>query len=317
MNGAERSLGIQKALIKVLFWNLLLCVGKIILGLYTGLKSVLADGVHSIGDSGSNLIGLAANKYASKTEDNKYPYGYGKFEALGALFIICLIVYGMVEIAKDAFTKLFSASEPVSVNMFILVFVGASIVCNFFISKWENKRGLLLKSVVLTADATETRSDVWVSASVFFGLLLMKLGILPSTSRIDACVTLVVVALILCHLIKKAAEEPIAILCDAQVEDPEKIRQIVMAVPGVKFCQAIRSHGSKAAYFLDLDIGVSPELSVEYAHDVICHNVKVALRDNLPCLKHPRVHIEPDTEAARGRKNCTFRERDSYGHSGQ
>ncbi|MDO8504591.1 MAG: cation diffusion facilitator family transporter [Candidatus Liptonbacteria bacterium] len=314
MNGVERSRGIQKVLIRVLVWNLLLSAGKIILGISTGLLNVLADGIHSIGDSASNLVGLAANKYAGKTEDDRYPYGYGKFETVGALFIVCLIVCGTAKIAWDACAKLFSASEPVSVNMFTLAFIGVSIVCNLFISRWEKRKGLQLKSDVLTSDAAETRSDVWVSASVFAGLLLMKLGVLPSTSRIDACVALVVVVF-LCYLIKEAAEEPIAILCDAQAEDPDKIRQIAMAVSGVMFCQAIRSHGPKAAYFLNLDIGVSPDLTIEYAHDVICHNVKVALRDNLPYLKYACIHIEPDTPAARVRKNSAFRGRDSYGHS--
>lgn len=313
MNGLERSRDIKRVLIRVLVWNLLLCVGKIILGLTTGLLNVLADGIHSIGDSASNLVGLAANKYASKTEDEKYPYGYGKFETVGALFIVSLIICGTVKIAWDAVAKLLSKTEPVTVHIPVLVFIGATVVCNIFISWWENKRGVALKSQVLISDAAETRSDVWVSLSVFVGLLTMKLHILPSTSRTDACVTFVVVGF-LAHIIKEAAEGPIAVLCDAQAEDPEKIRRIVMAVPEVRFCHAIRSHGSAAAYFLNLDIGVAPELSVLYAHDVICHNVKIALRENLPDLKYACVHIEPDTPPARERKRSAFRERDSFDH---
>src|SRR3989344_784245 len=301
MNGVERSRDIQKVLIRVLICNVLLCVGKIVIGLSTGLLNILADGVHSVGDSASNLVGLAANKYASKTEDDKYPYGYGKFETVGALFIVCLIICGTTKILWDAVAKLFSGSEPVSVDTSVLIFVLATIIFNLLISRWENGKGVLLKSQVLVSDAAETRSDVWVSFSVFAGLVLMKSGLLPSTSRTDAIVTLVVVGF-LAHLIKEAAKGPVAVLCDAQAEDPEKVRQIVLAVPGVRFCHGIRSHGSAAAYFLNLDIGVAPELSIQEAHDVVCHNVKVALRDNLPDLKYACVHIEPDTPSARERR---------------
>ena len=313
MNGVERSRDIQKVLIRVLICNVLLCVGKIVIGLSTGLLNILADGVHSVGDSASNLVGLAANKYASKTEDDKYPYGYGKFETVGALFIVCLIICGTAKILWDAVAKLFSGSEPVSVDTSVLIFVLATIIFNLLISRWENGKGVLLKSQVLVSDAAETRSDVWVSFSVFAGLVLMKSGLLPSTSRTDAIVTLVVVGF-LAHLIKEAAKGPVAVLCDAQAEDPEKVRQIVLAVPGVRFCHGIRSHGSAAAYFLNLDIGVAPELSIQEAHDIVCHNVKVALRDNLPDLKYACVHIEPDTPSARERRGRSFRLRASFDH---
>lgn len=308
----NRPLRIQRVLLQVLAWNMLLSLVKIVLGISSGLLNITADGVHSIGDSLSNLIGLIANTLAKKTGDDKYPYGYEKFETVGALLIVGVIAFSALQILIEAVKKLFS-SENVAVHPTMLVILAVTIVLNFLLSRWEYRKGLLLGSQILETDATEKKSDVLISLGIFAGLVLMKLGIIPSKTWCDAVITLVIVGFLV-RVVIDAAKEPIAILCDAQVEPPEKIKEIVMSVEGVRFCHGVRSHGRKNSYFLNLDIGVAPEITVQYAHDSISHEVKRRLRDALSGLKYACIHIEPDTPEARVRQHSIFRERDPYDH---
>lgn len=309
----SRSRKIRAVLWQVLAWNLLLSVLKVALGLGFGLLNLVADGIHSVADSLSNVVGLIATKFTAKKEDEDFPFGYEKFETVGAFIIVGVMSFGVLQIFLEAVKKLFT-NEPVAVQPVILWVLAVTIVCNYLISFWENKKGVGLKSEVLVADAAETKSDAWVSLAVLAGLTLMKLGWIPSTSRGDALVTLAVVYFLV-RLILKVAKEPVRVLCDAQVIDPEEIKDIVMSVPDVKFCHGVRSHGRKASYFLNLDIGVSAETTIKDAHDIICHAVKAKLRYALPGLKYASIHIEPDTDEGRERRRSSFRDRDSYDHS--
>ncbi|HEY58412.1 MAG TPA: cation transporter [Anaerolineae bacterium] len=71
----------------VLGLNVAVTVAKVALGILTGALSVVADGFHSMVDSSSNLMGLAALRFAARLADERHPYGYQCYETLGALAI--------------------------------------------------------------------------------------------------------------------------------------------------------------------------------------------------------------------------------------
>ena len=85
-----RRRGRDRIVIRTLIWilvaNLVVAGLKLFFGYLAGSVSMLADGLHSVLDSGSNVVGLAAIHIARKGPDEEHPYGHRKFEALaGAL----------------------------------------------------------------------------------------------------------------------------------------------------------------------------------------------------------------------------------------
>ena len=50
---------IQRVLKRTLFLNFLVCIIKIALGMFTGILAITADGIHSLGDSLSNVAGIS------------------------------------------------------------------------------------------------------------------------------------------------------------------------------------------------------------------------------------------------------------------
>ena len=55
---------------------------KLALGVASGSAALTADGLHSVVDGGSNVVGLVAMWFAGQPPDSNHPYGHEKFEAL-------------------------------------------------------------------------------------------------------------------------------------------------------------------------------------------------------------------------------------------
>lgn len=81
----KRYSSVQRVLLWILFANILVTAVKITLGLLTGALAVVADGFHSLVDSSSNLVGMLSIRMARRPADEAHPYGYRRYETLGAL----------------------------------------------------------------------------------------------------------------------------------------------------------------------------------------------------------------------------------------
>jgi len=307
MERKERLREVQVVLWRTFFLNLLTCVIKIILGLFTGILAITADGIHSLGDSLSNVAGMFAIRLARKDPDEKYSYGYDKFEAVATLIIAGIISITFFEVTKAGIEKLIHP-QAIVLHPFVLVIMLASICINLFIVWYEGGAGRRLKSELLIADSSETKSDIFVSIAVMAGIYFIGQGVL----WLDGIITLAIALLIL-RIIIGIIRSTTKVLCDAQVVEPEKIVSVVMAIPEVKFCHAVRTRGRENGFYADFHIGVDCSMSVEEAHDKISHKVKQTIKQAFPDMKAAHIHIEPDNEAGRERRNSVFRKTDPYG----
>jgi len=84
--------GGSKAIIAALVANLGIAVTKFAAWLFSGSASMLAEGVHSLADSGNQLLLLLGGKRARKAADAEHPFGYGRARYLYA-FIVSIILF--------------------------------------------------------------------------------------------------------------------------------------------------------------------------------------------------------------------------------
>lgn len=306
----ERLGKIQTTLIWTLVMNVGVCVLKIVLGLATGIFTITADGLHSLGDSFSNVVGLAGIRLAKKEPDKQFGYGYDKFEPIVTLFIVSLISVTCYEVFKSGIARLFRPHH-IAISGMIIAIMLISMAVNVATIIYEGGVGRRLKSELLIADSNETKSDLWVSGGVILGVLVIgKTG----WWQLDGILSIAIGFLIL-RVIWGIIVPTAKALADAQVVLPEKVAEMVMATPGARFCHAIRSRGRGEGFYLDLHLGVDKNLSIERAHDDVCHRVKIALHAAFPGLKSANVHIEPDNESGRSRSSSVSRESDPYGYT--
>ena len=97
---------IRRVLIITMLLNFLAMAIKIVTGLLTGALSVVADGLDSLFDGLSNVVGLAGMYAASKPPDADHPYGHRKFETLAALSISFLLFLTCWQLLQAAWQRL-------------------------------------------------------------------------------------------------------------------------------------------------------------------------------------------------------------------
>jgi cation diffusion facilitator family transporter len=270
----------------VLFANLAVAAIKITLGLLTGALAVLADGFHSLVDSSSNLIGLAAIRLADRPADARHPYGYRRYETIGALAIGVMLLAAAWEIGRSIVTRIGTGDVPAVTPLTLGVFA-LTLPINVAIFILETRAGRRLKSEVLLADAVHTRTDLVVASSVIASLIGIVLGVF----WLDLVVAAGVVVLILMAAFG-ILRDTASWLTDVVIADPDEIESIALQVPGVLYVHRIRSRGTPEAGFVDLHVKVHPGMSTSQAH-AIATEVENRLRDKLPQVIDALVHIEP------------------------
>ncbi len=86
--------GGSKAIIAALSANLAIAVAKAVGFLVTGSSSMLAESVHSVADSGNQVLLLVGGKRASREADERHPFGYGR-ERYFYSFIVALVLFSV------------------------------------------------------------------------------------------------------------------------------------------------------------------------------------------------------------------------------
>jgi len=86
--------GSTKAVIAALSANMGIAVSKFVAFAFTGSASMLAEGVHSVADSGNQVLLLIGGKQARKKADAEHPFGYGR-ERFVYAFIVSVVLFSV------------------------------------------------------------------------------------------------------------------------------------------------------------------------------------------------------------------------------
>ncbi len=277
---------VRRVLWGVLIANLAVTVVKITLGLLTGALAVVADGFHSLVDSSSNLVGLAAVRLAARPADARHPYGYRRYETLGSLAIGGLLLAAAWEIVKAILERIQGGAPP-HLTLATVGLVALTFPVNVLIVILETRFGKRLNSQILLADAEHTKTDLFVTLSVLASLGGVWLG----WRWLDVAVASVVVVLIL-RAAWEILRDASGWLTDAVMLDPAAVEKVALQVPGVWYVHRVRSRGTPSAIFVDLHLKVYPGMSTQQAH-AIASEVEKRLEDAFENVVEVLVHVEP------------------------
>ncbi|UYM04721.1 cation diffusion facilitator family transporter [Solicola gregarius] len=86
--------GGTKAVLAALIANLSIAVMKFLAYLLTSSSSMLAESIHSVADSGNQLLLLLGGKAAKRRADAKHPFGYGR-ERYVYSFIVAIVLFSV------------------------------------------------------------------------------------------------------------------------------------------------------------------------------------------------------------------------------
>lgn len=278
---------------------LILTSMKLAVGLYTNSLGILSEALHSGLDLVAAGVTLFAVRMAAQPPDQDHPYGHGKIENLAALAetVILLITCGWI--MTEAIDRLFFATAHVMPSLWGVLVMGISIVLDIHRARMLKRVARKYKSQALEADALHFTSDIWSSSVVLVGLLLIWAGqFLPEASlwrswvnNVDALAAMGVSVIVLyaCYgLARKAVHD---LMDGGSVELYARIEEALHNIPHIRAVRALRLRTSGAETFVDLQICVSPQLSVQDGHQA-AHAAEERIQKIVPGAD-VTVHVEP------------------------
>ena len=86
--------GGSRAVLAALAANTGIAVTKFIAFLLTGISSMLAEAIHSVADSGNQVLLLVGGKTSKREADEEHPFGYGRDRYIYA-FIVAIVLFSV------------------------------------------------------------------------------------------------------------------------------------------------------------------------------------------------------------------------------
>src|SRR5919108_3698666 len=86
--------GGTKAIVAALGANLAIAASKFVAFAFSGSSSMLAEGVHSLADSGNQALLLVGGKKAQREATPQHPFGYGRERYIYA-FLVSIILFSV------------------------------------------------------------------------------------------------------------------------------------------------------------------------------------------------------------------------------
>ncbi|MFI2030068.1 cation diffusion facilitator family transporter [Streptomyces buecherae] len=231
--------GGTKAIVAALGANLAIAVAKFVAFAFSGSSSMLAEGVHSLADSGNQGLLLLGGKKAKREATPQHPFGYGRERYIyGFLVSIVLFTIGGVFALYEGYEKIKDPHEiehwywPVGVLVFAII--AETFSFRTAIKESNQVRGALSWSqFVRRAKAPELPVVLLEDLGALVGLILalggVSLALATGDGVWDGIGTLCIGILLVLIAIVLAAETKSLLLGEAADTDQvEAIRSAVV-----------------------------------------------------------------------------------------
>lgn len=255
----------------------------------TGSVGLLSDAVEALVNIAAALVALGVLTYAQAGPDREHNFGHEKAQYFSSGIEGALIFVASAGIVWSAIPRLLHPQpiEQVGLGLVLSVLAGlANVWCAWVMLRAARAH----RSITLEADARHLLTDVWTTAGVLIGVVLVQW---TGWLRLDAIVALAVAIQILWtgwHLMARSFEG----LMDRAVPDAD--REAIVAVldelrhQGADY-HALRTRMAGAKSFVDVHVLLPGGMTIQEGHDLV-ERLENDIRSRLPHVE-VLTHLEP------------------------
>lgn len=258
----------------------------------TGSVGLFSDAAESVVNLVAALVGLWAVTLAARPADEEHTYGHTKSEYFASGAEGALILVAAVVIAYEAIPRIVNP-QPIEQAGLGLAFSVLGALINGGLAWFMLRASKRLRSVTLEADAHHLLTDVWTTAGVIVGVVLV---VFTGWNVLDPLIALLVALNILWTGIRLLRETGLGLLDTALPrEDLEAIRHILVDYQqqGLVF-HALRTRRSGTRRFISFHILVPGDWTVLHGH-AVCEEIELKIQERLP-ESTAFTHLEPQED---------------------
>lgn len=276
-----------KVSINTIIGNIILSIVKIICGIVSTSTAVIADGIHSMSDVFTTIGVIIGLKLSSKKADKEHPYGHERIESVTALFLSFVLFIVAIGIGysglNNIITKNYTKPGILAISASIISIISKEGMY-FYTIKYAKK----INSTSLEADAWHHRSDSLSSVGALIGIIGARMGylIFDPLVAILICIIIIKISYDIC---KQSINQLIDV--SASDENIQIITSKVLNIKGVVRMDNLKTRKYASKLYVDVDISVDSELSVEEGHNIAMKVHQCIEEDKY--IKHCMVHVNP------------------------
>lgn len=260
--------------------NIILFIGKFIIGTLVKSVSITADAVNNLSDAGSSIISLVSFKLSSKPADEEHPFGHARYEYIASMVVAVFILILGIELIRTSFDKIIHP-EAIEFSMISIVILLFSICIKTWMYLYNKKYGKLIQSSVMQATAADSLSDCLSTSAVLISTILSPL----IHFNLDGYMGIIVAAFIIITGVKIIKSTLDVLLGSSPSKEfVEEIVSFIKAYDGVLGIHDLMIHDyGPQRCFGSVHVEVSSSVDVFTSHDMI---------DNIERAIQAKLHIQ-------------------------
>ena len=294
----------KKVIFAALIGNAAIAVMKFFAAAFTGSSAMFSEGIHSVVDTGNQILLLFGLKQAKKPADKKYPFGHGK-EIYFWSFVVAILIF-----AVGSGLSMFKGIEHIShpqvitnqiVNYGVLVFALIVEGAVFYVAIKEFNK---YKGDMDYLQAIQKGKDPGMfvvlleDAAATLGLIVALLGIAISQytgNYVFDGIASVIIGLILAAIAVLLAYETKGLLIGESADESvvKGIRELVSEFTGVeRVNEALTMHMGPEYILVNLSVEFNDAIRTQQIESVIAR-IDQDIKEKFPFVK--RVFIEAES----------------------
>lgn len=297
--------GGMKAVVAALLANVGIAISKFVAFFFTGSSSMLSEAIHSLADSGNQVLLLVGNKRSKKVADEQHNFGYGRRRFVyGFVVAIVLFLVGGLFSLYEGLHK-WQHPEPLDDWWIAVVVLLVAIVLESFSFRTairEANRSRGRRSMLqFVRDARQPElpvillEDAGALVGLVFALTGVGLAVITGDGRFDAMGAMAVGTLLVVIAIFLAMEMTTMLVGESALpEEVEAIRVALESSPGVLRVIHLRTlHIGPDELLVAAKIAIAHnDTGAQIARDIDA--AESALRAAVPTATY--VFLEPDLD---------------------
>ena len=277
-----------------------LAATKLLVGIASGSLGILSSAFDNLADILMSGVNYFSIRKSTEPADHSHPYGHGKAETLGTIFMSVVVALTGAWIVWEGVRRLRAGIVPGSVDVGLIV-MALSVAASWYISGRIRKAGEETGSSALLADSLHFRTDVYSGGGILLALLAYRL---TGWKWLDPGVAVVVGGYIVTAAFP-IFRDPLGDLMDRSLspETVERIRQTIESHrPLIVDYHKLRTRRSGSEMHVDFHVVVCRQYLLEDAHRLADHLEKEVAQ--MLGNAHVVTHIDPCDIECRGPDHC-------------
>jgi cation diffusion facilitator family transporter len=284
-----------------LFFNSVLALVKVIVGITGHSQALLADGINSISDVIYFIAVKIFVRLSGKPADSEHPYGHHQLESIAALVIGAFVITTGTAIFWDSIDsafKLFTGAVPSHpIGRFAVYVALSTVFIKILLMMQASRVGRETENLAIKALARDHLNDIFASAGAAVGIILSQLGA-PWVDPVAGAVVAVIMAKTGLDILREASSD---LMDNVPSEElARKIYEQIDEITEVEAIENIHAHRFGPYLVVNMTICINGDLTVREG-DKIADRVESKLLTGIELLRKVYVHYHPAQQLDRER----------------